>query len=616
MNDRRTEDWEDRFVDAALQELHGSKPPDLSARVVLAMQSTQHSSAGATNGDLPTLLPKRRHKGSTLPWLALVAAAMLLVGTLVVTWLQRPATWREQVVVQLEVHVFEGELESVQFARREHQRGDRQAVDPTTGALTTSELTTGELATGEPATGELATGAFGVGLPRVERHTAGASATFRARPGNRLRTASSCTAQIGPFGVLAAGPDTDLEVHSMELTWKHGVVAASTLTLAVVAGTATWYTLSHTETASAGEMLRLEADSDGARGAAALAAENARLRQRVQELQQHNETMEAQASRTPAPMRPPEATSPPTPAEPAVAPPKTAAFTDPKFDEALASVDWSVIGNVTNEMGPKLAELVAAMTKDGAEMPMDLALKVGELNAQLVKQLMGMPEPGLPGFGPNGTYTHPLMVANSLASTLEAAGQPLSDDQRATIGGLVRSFSAENQAIVDGSREFELEQLLAETEMKDRFYREVDTLLAPGQHGTAFPEGAGDHEGSSLFGTGTLTRPYGSPILAHDAAEFARIASNRLSEHIGFDEATAAKVRAVLERAVAAPELWQHPTEPVETSALHMLRSGRTTTALRRQLEWMREIQRQVPLTPEQRKKLAAMKQVLVPLPR
>jgi hypothetical protein len=47
-----------------------------------------------------------------------------------------------------------------------------------------------------------------------------------------------------------------------------------------------------------------------------------------------------------------------------------------------------------------------------------------------------------------------------------------------------------------------------------------------------------------------------------------------------------------------------------------MLKSGRTAAALRRQLQWMREIQREVPLSPEQRKKLAKTHRVLVPLPR
>ena len=35
--DRDGNDWRDRAIDAALQEVHGGKVPDLSARVLLAL---------------------------------------------------------------------------------------------------------------------------------------------------------------------------------------------------------------------------------------------------------------------------------------------------------------------------------------------------------------------------------------------------------------------------------------------------------------------------------------------------------------------------------------------------------------------------------------------------
>ena len=75
-------------------------------------------------------------------------------------------------------------------------------------------------------------------------------------------------------------------------------------------------------------------------------------------------------------------------------------------------------------------------------------------------------------------------------------------------------------------------------------------------------------------------------------------------------------MRNIVERmATAATDLWQDPADKTETK-LHMLRSGRMTTALRHQLAIMREINRQVNLTPEQKQKLAKMRGVLVPLPR
>jgi hypothetical protein len=65
----------------------------------------------------------------------------------------------------------------------------------------------------------------------------------------------------------------------------------------------------------------------------------------------------------------------------------------------------------------------------------------------------------------------------------------------------------------------------------------------------------------------------------------------------------------------ASPELWRDPADAAETR-LNFLKRGRTPAALRRQIEVMREIERTVPLTPEQKKLLRSMKKILVPLPK
>jgi hypothetical protein len=151
--------------------------------------------------------------------------------------------------------------------------------------------------------------------------------------------------------------------------------------------------------------------------------------------------------------------------------------------------------------------------------------------------------------------------------------------------------------------------------MKDRFFREMGGVLQPEQGGVIFPAGSGTHDGSSLFSSGLVTQVHGQPVAAKDAADFARIASGKLAEQLGLDEAGTAQVREVLARGVASPELWQTRGDAAEAN-LRMMRSGRTQAALRAQIAWMRQIQQQVSLTPEQRQKLAKMKNVLVPVPR
>jgi hypothetical protein len=110
---------------------------------------------------------------------------------------------------------------------------------------------------------------------------------------------------------------------------------------------------------------------------------------------------------------------------------------------------------------------------------------------------------------------------------------------------------------------------------------------------------------------------HGEGVPAATPADFAKTASRKLESQLGLDDASAAKVRQVLERAAAAaPELFADRASPVETTTGRMMKNGRTKQALTRQLQWMREIQQTVPLSAEQRQKLAKWRRVLVPLPK
>ncbi len=560
MNERG--DWDDRLVDASLHELHGQRPPDLSSRVVDALEQRP-----APDARIVVLRSRRR-----LVSFVVAAAALLGIAVVVQTHYasaDRARIVAEHAVLSLDVEVQRGEVEFAEFA------------------------------------------GIGDEAPRgASRHRAVTVAPFVARPGNRLKSAEPSRLRIGPFGVVDNGTNTELEVASMEFTWKNGVAVASTLTVAVVAGVVTWHGLTRNETAAAGETLRMQASSPDDK-AAQVAAENERLRRRIAQLEQENGALRTTPERDavqPVVEQPPPPPPPETPASSMV-------FTDETYAAALEGIDWKTMGEVTKEMGPMLAELVEAM-KDGKEMPPDLGVKISQLNMKLVAQVPALMKSGLPGYGPNGAYTHPLVVANVLANTLAASGQALTPAQQGKIEGLVRSFTVENQSIAASTHEFAVEQLLAEAEMKDRFYAEIGSQLAPEQQETMNPKGASAYDGAGLFNTGLMTRPFAEGVPVANAAEFARVASNRLGEDLGLDEATAAQVRGVVERVTAAaPELWRDASDTTERN-LRMLKSGRTAAALRRQVEVLREIQRKVPLTPEQLKKLKAMKGVLVPLPK
>lgn len=388
------------------------------------------------------------------------------------------------------------------------------------------------------------------------------------------------------------------------MTIKPFLALLVAVAVAAIAGVITWRSLDGAAPAQAHDASAAPIPGDDG-----LRAENARLRERLRELEAVQPGANVRNSA-------PQIEEPPPPPPPETAPAAAAvafAFDDPRYAEVLNKVDWKVMGEVSAEMQPLLVEMLRVLQETG-DVPTELAVQIQQLNSKLIAQVPAILKSGAPGFGTNGAYTHPLFVANTLASTLTAGGQPLDAAQQAAIAGLVHSFSVENETISNGQHEYALEQLLAETEMKERFYNEVGTRLTAEQHAQIYPQGA-DHDGANLFSPGLMTTPHAQPIAAKSPADFARLASNRLGEQLGLDESAASAVRSIVERmAGQATDLWQHPADRTETK-LKMLRSGRMTTALRHQIAMMREINRQVPLTPEQRKKLSKMRGVLVPLP-
>ncbi|MCU0867402.1 MAG: hypothetical protein MUC36_26765 [Planctomycetes bacterium] len=191
-------DWDDRAIDAALHELHGSRPPDLSARVLLALQEQAPAA-------LPSLSPAK--PGLPWPQLLVVLAASLLLGlgaALLVVYRSAPPA--EVLEVALSVEVLAGEVACESAGVLADDRARSGAAVAHTG-------------------------------------TAGSTLAFAAAPGRRMWCPRASTFRIGTFGVLTAMQDTELEVKDMAIGKLQGVVVASSLTLAVVAGVVTWHSL-------------------------------------------------------------------------------------------------------------------------------------------------------------------------------------------------------------------------------------------------------------------------------------------------------------------------------------------------------------------------------------
>src|SRR5262245_32552938 len=123
MNAHPRDDWDDRALDAALHELHGAQPPDLSARVLGALHE-------APRGPLPTVAPTvastvaptvapslalRPRARWTVPALAAVLLGAATLGFLAASacWLlgrPEPSSAHDGAAVLLDVEVQQGAL--------------------------------------------------------------------------------------------------------------------------------------------------------------------------------------------------------------------------------------------------------------------------------------------------------------------------------------------------------------------------------------------------------------------------------------------------------------------------------------------------------------------------
>lgn len=579
-------DWRDRAVDRALHEVGGQRPPDLSARILVALREQPQGDLPVLHGPMaPARSTKRARSTASLFMAAACVLVGLFVGVAAVHMLRNQDPGERSLREQVEVRVLRG---SVDFSA--------------------AEIVDGRVGHDAPGGNFFRPGGSSAGMwQQVSR---GDRVGVFARSGTRIRASRAAQVQVGFFPSLQFAAETELEVRSMEFSMKNGVVAASSLTIGVVVGMVSWSAWGNSGTAVAGEVVELKAEPDQAD----LAAENARLLARLASLEDENGrlmTMRESAPTTAAVLAPDD----PVAEEVSVPKPATAAMFDAgRYADALQDVDWARMGKATFEMQPLMTELVKSLEETG-DVPPELAIKIQELNSNLLAQVPAMLKAGLPGTGANGAYTHPLVVANTLASTLQAAGQGLDPGQQAALDGLVKSFGAELDGVAANQYEFAGESLLQEVEAKDRFYEEMSQRLTPEQFAAIYPEGSTDYDGLSLFGSGLLTRQFVKPVKAKSPTEFARRVGTRLGDELGLNDAETKQLRSVIEASAAgAAELWQHPSSDAE-SKLSFMRKGRTMMAMRHQVSMMRQIVRTMNLSAEQKQKLMKFRGVMVPLP-
>lgn len=180
-------------------------------------------------------------------------------------------------------------------------------------------------------------------------------------------------------------------------------------------------------------------------------------------------------------------------------------FRAPGLEAALDGVDWAEVGEALGQMAPLFEELAEHMASGKEGFP----ARVGEIqrwNGPLVTAALGLSQRGVPGTGVNGSFTHPWVLVNLIATTLEAAGKPLDADQHERLGRLGAAYAAEDERRRAGYPEdgLALERLIDEARLKERFYAEADALLTAEQRDVLHPAAIRGRASIDLFSSGLI----------------------------------------------------------------------------------------------------------------
>lgn len=175
-----------------------------------------------------------------------------------------------------------------------------------------------------------------------------------------------------------------------------------------------------------------------------------------------------------------------------------------EYDGALAEVDWKVVGTNMKEM----AELIPGVIRDlseGRPPQADAIGRIQQLNGPLLATAIKL-NGKVPGTGVNGSFSSPAFMVNAMASTLEAAGLPLSDDQARNLRAVAREYMDKDAKRLEGYLEdtFAVTQLVDEAELKAEFFAEAFRVMTTPQLAVLSPPDTRDRVRADIFSSSLL----------------------------------------------------------------------------------------------------------------
>jgi hypothetical protein len=278
----------------------------------------------------------------------------------------------------------------------------------------------------------------------------------------------------------------------------------------------------------------------------------------------------------------------------------------------LRETDFKDVGAAVNEMNPLLKELADA-TREGREPQASTWEKIGENNRRILSQygkILGK----LPTHtGYNGEFTHPVYLMNMLAAQLEAAEDPLSDEQQADLVRHGEEYDrrwTETQQGYD-DRTWYLQKLLDEAELKEWFIARMFEVTTPAQEGLARPAATKGLIGLDLYSSGLMLGGNIAPVIGSDLQSVRASLRSQLMESPGLTEAQLDASGHVFDDWMAALPQQLVPRAATEAQ-FH--RTAEAISSGRAQLTALKALESAHAVTDEDSAKYRSVRRIAIPL--
>jgi hypothetical protein len=278
----------------------------------------------------------------------------------------------------------------------------------------------------------------------------------------------------------------------------------------------------------------------------------------------------------------------------------------------LRETQWHEVGDAVKNMNPLLAELTKAIL-EGKDPPPEIMQKIGEQNRRILgeygKILGKLPT----NSGYNGEFTHPIYCMNMLAAQLEAAGDPLTEQQMEELAKYGDEYDARWDKLQEGytDKTWMLTKILDEAELKEWFLARMFEVTTPEQEAIARPPEVKGYLGLDLYSSGLMLSGHVRPIARESQALVRERIKEDLVEQLGLTMEQLATVEYLFDdwMNTLATQLQPRPKSLADIhQTKEVIASGRA------QITAMKALETSFAFTDEDRTKYRAVQRIALPM--